>query len=58
MILETDDLAQAGQTILSHLGFSAVGGRHALASHRERAHYKAVKNWLTKYQPKTEATNI
>lgn len=58
MILETDNLAQAGQAILSHLGLSAADGRYALASRADRANYRAVKNWLTKYQPKAEATNL
>lgn len=58
MILETDDLAQAGQAILSHLGIFDAAGQYKLASHAERANYKAVKNWLTKYQPKAEATNL
>lgn len=56
--LETDDLAQAGQAILSHLGILSDSKRYTLASHMERANYRAIRNWLTKYQPKNEATNL
>ena len=58
MILETDDLTQSGQAILSYLKIVGTDGRCVGISRAERANHKAVKNWLTKYQPKEKTTNL
>jgi hypothetical protein len=57
-ILETDNLTQAGQSILSYLQIDAPDGRLNGISHAERANYQAVKNWLTKYRPQEDKTNL
>ncbi|NEZ58686.1 tetratricopeptide repeat protein [Adonisia turfae] len=57
-ILETDDLAEAGHVILSHLAIARTDERYIQASRVERANYKAVQNWLISYQPYTEASNL
>lgn len=40
MILETDDFAQARQSIISYSSIFAAPRQHKLASHTERANYK------------------
>jgi tetratricopeptide (TPR) repeat protein len=52
--LKIDSLAHEGQVILSYLNFS--NGEYA--SGTKRANYKAIKNWLTIYEPPTDASNL
>lgn len=57
-ILTTDDLAQAGQAILSHLNLSTANLPDKHPTSLERANHRAIKNWLTKYRPKAKASNL
>jgi tetratricopeptide (TPR) repeat protein len=56
IILEIDSFTQTRQVILSYLGFSSANGRYA--SSVERANYRAIKNWLSKYIPPAYASNL
>ncbi|NEZ54449.1 tetratricopeptide repeat protein [Adonisia turfae] len=47
----------AGESLLITLGI-APEQLKAIKSHWKRTHFRAVVNWLTKYQPPTEASNL
>lgn len=51
------NLLPLGELILAKLGID-IANLAATISPRELDHYIAVENWLTDYEPKSDATNI
>ncbi|NJN11057.1 MAG: tetratricopeptide repeat protein [Richelia sp. RM1_1_1] len=52
------ELTPSGKSLLKELGIVPNALRRAKIPRFKRAQYRAVVNWLTKYQPLPEATNL
>ncbi len=55
---EQVSLTHPGRYLLRQLQVAFNARSMAEVSHRERAHYQAVKNWSGKYKPKVNASNL
>ncbi|MBD1832917.1 tetratricopeptide repeat protein [Cyanobacteria bacterium FACHB-472] len=51
------DILPSGESVLAELGIDSVAIKF-IQPHWKRTHYRAVINWLTKYKPKPDTTNI
>jgi tetratricopeptide (TPR) repeat protein len=52
------DITPPGEWMLANLGIDLAAPEFREISPYKRAHYRAVKNWLTRYKPKPEASNL
>jgi tetratricopeptide (TPR) repeat protein len=55
---EQVSLTRSGSQLLRELNIDLDAQNITEISHRERAHYRAVKNWLGKYKPEAKASNL
>ncbi|MBD2540731.1 tetratricopeptide repeat protein [Coleofasciculus sp. FACHB-SPT36] len=51
------DILPSGKSVLAELGINSEAIK-LIQPHWKRTHYRAVVNWLTKYNPKVGATNL
>lgn len=51
-------LTDSGRRLLRELNIDLDVQNITELSHRKRVHYRAVKNWLRKYKPSTNASNL
>ncbi len=56
--LEEVEFTAPGKLVLAEIERSLAARDIAEIFHWERAHYKAAMNWLKKYKPKPDATNL
>ena len=52
------DITPPGEWVLANLGIDLAAPEFRELPPCKRAQYKAVKNWLTKYKPKRDASNL
>jgi hypothetical protein len=52
------DITPPGEWMLANLGIDLAAPEFRELSPCKRAQYRAVKNWLTRYKPKSDASNL
>lgn len=52
------NLSTSGHLVFANLGIDLTSCKFTQLSRLKRAHYRAVKNWLTKHRPNTDASNL
>lgn len=56
--VEYQDVIPSGELVLSQIGLDATSLKLRKISPQLRAQYQAVINWLTKYKPVQDASNL
>ncbi|MEG4272652.1 MULTISPECIES: hypothetical protein [unclassified Microcoleus] len=56
--IETPDILPSGELVLSQIGLAANSLKLRKISPQLRAQYRAIINWLTKYKPPQDASNL